>query len=470
MKMKYALCLFFFLLFAGHLAGQLTVRVTNIPSNTPPDDDIYIAGNFNGWEAGDSAYILENLGGELFEISLSLPPSNLQFKFTRGSWETVEGNADGGFLPNRTYSYSGGADTLGLQILSWEDVGGGSTAAPNVSVLSQDFFMPQLNRNRRIWLYLPPGYESSGKRYPVLYMQDGQNVFDAATAFAGEWEVDESLNRLFDEGDEGIIVVAIDNGGARRIDEYSPWAHPSYGGGEGDAYVNFIVETLKPYIDEHYRTRPEREFTGIMGSSLGGLISFYAAIERQDIFGKLGAFSTSFWFADEVYTHVASTGKEADMRIYIIAGELEGSGGGQVADMNAMYNTLLSAGFSEEEVLAISHSDGQHSEWYWAREFPAAYEWLFHPGATGVKEVSSRGKPLFRVFPNPSDTNFHLITDVSLTAAEYDALSIDGRVVQEKMPLQGNLIRLREELGAGLYFLRIYRDGKLAGVLKVVRH
>lgn len=467
--MKYWFSLVLPLLFVGAAAGQLTIRVTDIPNDTPPEDDIYIAGNFNGWDAGNSAYILENLGNEIFEITLSLPPSNLQFKFTRGSWETVEGNANGGFLPNRTYSYAGGADTLELQILSWEEINTGSTAAPNVSILSQDFFMPQLDRSRRIWLYLPPDYESSGKRYPVLYMQDGQNVFDEATAFAGEWEVDESLNQLFDEGDEGIIVVAIDNGGARRIDEYVPWVHPSYGGGEGDAYVNFIVETLKPYIDENYRTRPEREFTGIMGSSLGGLISFYAATEHQDVFGKVGAFSTSFWFADEVYTHVANTGKEAGMRIYMIAGELEGSGGGQVTDMNAMYSTLLSAGFSEEEVLAIAHSDGEHSEWYWAREFPDAYEWLFRSGTTGVKEASGRGKPLLRAFPNPSDTNFYLITTASLIAAEYEALSIDGRVVQERKPLEGDLIRLRENLGAGLYFLRIYSDGKLAGVLKLVR-
>lgn len=468
MKMKYFFSLALSLLFAGAALGQLTLRVTDIPNDTPPGDDIYVAGNFNGWDPGNSAYILESQGGEVFEITLSLSPGNLQFKFTRGSWETVEGNANGGFLPNRTYNYSGGADTLELQILTWENTGGGSTAAPNVSVLSQDFFMPQLNRSRRIWLYLPPDYENSGKSYPVLYMQDGQNVFDAATSFAGEWEVDESLNQLFDQGDEGVIVVAIDNGGASRIDEYSPWENPSYGGGDGGAYVDFIVETLKPYIDENYRTKPQREFTGIMGSSLGGLISFYAAIERQDIFSKVGALSTSFWFADEVYTHVATTGKEADMRIYMIAGELEGSGGGQVEDMNAMYNTLLGAGFSEEEVVAVSHADGQHSEWYWAREFPDAYVWLYGAQTTGL-EASGRGKPLFRAFPNPSDTNIQLVTATPLPDAEYEIISSDGRLIQQKAPFDGEMIRFGARLGAGLYFLRVYSDGKLAGVLKLVR-
>lgn len=468
MKIKLNLSLLLLLLLAVAAPAQLTIRVTDIPNDTPSDEDIYIAGNFNGWDPGNAAYILENQGGEVFSLTLTLSPATLQFKFTRGSWQTVEGNANGGFLPDRTYNYTGGADTIELQILTWEDVGGGSTAAPNVSILSQNFFIPQLNRNRRVWLYLPPDYQDSEKRYPVLYMQDGQNVFDAATSFSGEWEVDESLNRLFDEGDEGVIVVGIDNGGARRIDEYSPWNNPSYGGGEGDAYVDFIVETLKPYVDANYRTKPEREFTGIMGSSLGGLISFYAGIEHQDVFSKVGAFSSSFWFADEVFTHVANTGKEADMRIYMIAGQLEGSGGGQVADMNAMYNTLLSAGFSEEEVIALSHADGQHSEWYWAREFPAAYEWLYQAGTTDVK-IQDWEKPLFRVFPNPSDTNFQVITTAALKNVQYEVLSVDGRLVRQRAPLGDGMIR-PDGLEAGVFFLRAYSEGKLIGVLKLVRH
>ena len=379
----------------------------------------------------------------------------------------MEGNAGGGFLPDRTYDYAGGLDTLELQILSWEGGVTNSTAAPNVSVIAQDFYMPQLGRTRRIWLYLPPDYENSGKNYPVLYMQDGQNVFDAATSFSGEWQVDEALNRLFEDGDEGVIVVAIDNGGVSRLDEYTPWANPTYGGGGGDAYVNFIVETLKPYVDEHYRTKSGREFTGIMGSSLGGLISLYAAIEHQDVFSKAGVFSASFWFADEVYTHVASTGKEADMRIYMIAGDLEGEGGEQVTDMNAMYNTLLSAGFSEEEVVAISHPDGQHSEWYWAREFPAAYEWLFRGSVTADK-VPDREKMKLKVFPNPSDSNFQLIIPALLVDAEFDILSSDGRNVQNRMPLKSGPIGL-EGLEPGIYFLRAFNDGKLVGVLKLMR-
>jgi predicted alpha/beta superfamily hydrolase len=444
------------LLLCSSLLAQLTLRVTAIPANTPPGDNIFVAGNFNGWNPGAAAYQLQHQGGQVYELTFTPAAGNLQFKFTRGSWPTVEGNASGGFLPNRSYNYSGGADTLVLQILSWEG-SSGSTAASNVRILSPSFYMPQLERNRRVWLYLPPDYETSGKDYPVLYLQDGQNVFDASTAFAGEWEVDESLNRLFDEGDEGIIVVAIDNGGANRINEYSPWVNPAYGGGQGAAYVDFIVETLKPHIDANYRTRPEREHTGIMGSSLGGLISLYAAIEHQEVFGKAGVFSASFWFSDQSYAHVSNTGKQAEMRIYLIAGQLEGSSGAQVADMNTMYNTLRAAGFGEEEVLATAHADGQHSEWYWAREFPAAYEWLFRSPSTSVRPGHDQ-TARFQLAPNPADTQLQLITTLPLDGLEYEIHAANGALARSRRQLGGTHISLAG-LNPGWYILTVYQQG-----------
>ncbi|MDV7392611.1 alpha/beta hydrolase-fold protein, partial [Arthrospira platensis SPKY1] len=167
-----------------------------------------------------------------------------------------EGNANGGFLPNRTFNFTGNPQTLNLSILTWEDLGGGSnsTAAANVQIMNNAFFMPQLNRSRRIWVYLPPDYNTSNKHYPVIYMKDGQNLFDQATSFSGEWQVDETLNTLFNQGDYGAIVVGIDNGGSERLNEYSPWVNAQYGGGQGNAYMAFVAETLKPHIDANFRT------------------------------------------------------------------------------------------------------------------------------------------------------------------------------------------------------------------------
>lgn len=171
-----------------------------------------------------------------------------------------------------------------------------STAADHVKIISEHFEMPQLNTTRRIWIYLPPDYQNPHKHFPVIYLHDGQNLFDAKTSYAGEWEADEALNRLSQATGKGIIAVGIDNGGDRRIAELSPFKNEKYGGGEGEKYVRFITETLKPYIDRHYRTKSNKKNTMIGGSSLGALISVYAAVAHPSTFGKVLAFSPAFWF------------------------------------------------------------------------------------------------------------------------------------------------------------------------------
>jgi metallo-beta-lactamase class B len=431
------LATFIWIAFGITALAQVTFNITSVPANTPDGAVLYAAGNFNGWEEGSPDYAFTAAADGTYTLTFEPDPGTLMFKFTRGSWATVEGNANGGFLPNRTLEYSGGQLEVDLEIASWEgDSPGSSTAADNVTVVAEDFYMPQLDRNRRIWVYLPPDYTTSTTDYPVLYMHDGQNLFDAATAAFGEWEVDESLNALFENGDDGVIVVGIDNGGAARLDEYSPWVNPSYGGGEGDAYVDFIVETLKPYIDENYRTLPGRAHTGIMGSSMGGLISLYAAIEHQDVFSKAGVFSASFWFAEACYDHVSSQGKQEDMRIYMIAGAQEGANGQQVADMMAMKQELLDAGFEESEVIAVGHPDGTHAEWYWKREFPAAYEWLFANISTGINE-DTRARDFMKgvkVFPNPGNDTVYITLPEENPGLYCKVFTAEGKLVRLIQP------------------------------------
>lgn len=171
------------------------------------------------------------------------------------------------------------------------------TAASNVQILSKTFALPQLNTTRKIWLYLPPDYATSTKNYPVLYMQDAQNLFDNNTSFSGEWQVDETLNSLFAAGDYGAIVVGIDNGGSERLNEYSPWVNTDYGGGKGEDYMDFMANTLKPYIDANYRTRPEPSMNALIGSSMGAIISTFGACEYPEAFQKVGSFSPAYWFA-----------------------------------------------------------------------------------------------------------------------------------------------------------------------------
>ena len=357
--------------------GQLTVIVQQIPSNTPPNAEIYIAGNFNNWNPGSTAYQLQREETR-YIIDLNIPSGSLQFKFTRGSWASVEGNQNGGFIPNRNYNYTGGKDTLRLNILGWEDLGGSnpSTATSSVSIITDSFYMPEFNRYRRVWIYLPPDYmENPERRYHVLYMHDGQNLFDRNTSFAGEWRVDESLDSLQKQGFDVGIVVGINNGGSHRIAEYTPWSHPTHGGGDGDKYIQFIKNTLKPYIDQNYRTKPDAINTGIMGSSLGGLISMYAGLQYPNDFTRIGAFSSSFWFSSNIYTLASDAEYRDDHRYYLIAGSNEG--GNQVADMNAMVAIKNQKGYGTDQLFSEAHQGATHSEWYWAREFPKAYKFLF---------------------------------------------------------------------------------------------
>jgi predicted alpha/beta superfamily hydrolase len=455
----------------------LTIIINEIPDNTPAADPIHIAGDFQGWNPGSATHILtKDTLLNIHHITLSPGTGDILFKFTRGSWETVESDENGNFIPNRFYSPSNG-DTIYLQILGWEDLdgsgGGQSTAAENVSIITDSFYMPEFDRYRRVWIYLPPDYETTNFDYPVLYMQDGQNVFDDLTSFVGEWEVDETLNNLHSEGDTGIIVVAIDNGQSLRIDEYTPWPHPNYGGGDGAVYVNFIVNDLKPFIDFNYRTLPDREHTGIMGSSLGGLISTYAGIEHQDIFSKVGAFSPSYWFSEEAYTHVSSIGKQADMRIYQLMGTLEGAE--NVENMFAMEDTLHTSGFGIGEVLSVEKSDGQHSEWFWAREFEAAYLWLFRNISTDTKEVGSNAKA-FRLYPNPVKDQFNLEFYIK-KAAEVRIEIVDSSGLFKKLIYSNTLqkgnhqlsLNLRKwQLTPGIYFCRIFNGEELTALKFVI--
>ncbi len=457
--------LFLFFLFTANLFAQLTIKVTAIPSSTPANSPIHIAGSFQGWDPADPNSILADIGGGQYQITINPPIGIVKYKFTRGSWATVEGNSSGGFLPDREFNYTGGAVTTEVAIAGWEDVSQGSTAAPNVHLLDADFFMPQLNRNRRIMIYLPPDYGTTQKRYPVLYMHDGQNLFDNATSFSGEWGVDESLNDLHAQGDYGCIVVGIDNGGALRIDELAPWFNTDYNeGGEGKQYVDFIVETLKPYVDANYRTFSGRNYTAIMGSSLGGLISQYAVMQHQTVFSKAGIFSPAFWFNDpEIFNHSANTPKSASMRIYQYAGQQEGNGS-VVADVEQMEDVLLGNGFGVGELYKSFNPDGEHNEFYWREEFPAAYKWLF--AGLNYSSTDNTGLQAFRVYPNPVDSVLYLENLPDQPKLSYRIVAMNGRTAQ-KGKLNGKGI-LVDKLPAGTYVLNISSNRRQIASTKVV--
>jgi predicted alpha/beta superfamily hydrolase len=418
----------FFLTLMHSMRAQVTFHITQWPNYTPPADTLYIAGTFNGWNPGSAIHRLTRQPDSSWMITLPPSASSIQFKFTRGNWAKVEGNATGTQRPNRNHTF-GSADTVRITIESWEDLhqgggGGGSTANAQVIVLTDSFYIPQLQRHRRIWMYLPVDYNTAlSKRYPVFYMHDGQNLFDASTAFAGEWEVDEHISRLFGQGDDGAIVVGISNGGAQRINEYSPWINPQYGGGQGEDYMNFIVQTLKPYIDSHYRTDSSRASTGLWGSSMGGLISQFGVMRHQEVFGMAGVFSPSLWFSSQVFAQIPLEGRRQPTRFYLLAGALESSS--LVAQTQQLAQSLRSVGFDSTDIAVRIRSDGQHSEWFWRREFPEAYRWLLRRLPTSVATIA---KPDLRWYPNPTARHTRLLGLEEFEETELRIVDACGRL------------------------------------------
>jgi predicted alpha/beta superfamily hydrolase len=214
---------------------------------------------------------------------------------------------------------------------------------------------------RRLWVYLPPSYEDTDRTYPVLFAQDGQNLFDDDTSYAGEWRFDETMEELAREGIEAI-VVGIANSGEARMTEYSPFV----GGGEG--YLDFLVDRVRPLVAGSFRIATEPERTGVIGSSAGGTISLYAIVERPDVFGLAGVLSPALWWLGErMFEHVAS--RDVRGRIYLDCGGHERG----AADMERMADLLRT---TPAELHVVLDPDGAHDEGAWARRLPGALRYL----------------------------------------------------------------------------------------------
>ena len=243
-----------------------------------------------------------------------------------------------------------------------------STASAQVSTFTID--APQLTGPKKIWMYLPKDYGTSNKRYPVIYMHDAQNLFDAKTSYVGEWNVDETLDSLHAKA----IVVGIEHGNEKRMDELTPYKNEKYGGGKADAYLDFIVNTLKPEIDKKYRTKTSAKNTTIMGSSLGGLVSFYAILKYPDTFGKAGVFSPSFWFSKDIYV-LAEQMPQINAKIYFLCGDDEDEN--MVADMKRMEAIVdQKSGNRNKRTAETIIKGGKHNEKLWRENFAKAYLWL----------------------------------------------------------------------------------------------
>ncbi len=248
----------------------------------------------------------------------------------------------------------------------------------------RSFHSRHLEHDHDLIVYLPPDYGKSGRRYPVLYLQDGQNLFDSTTAFGGQdWGADETAYTLVRESQiEPLILVGVYNAGYARVDEYTATRDRRSGhGGKAAQYASMLVEDLKPFIDAVYDTLPDRMHTGIAGSSLGGLVSLAVGLWYADIFGKLGIMSPSVWWD---HRSILRTVRRAEVseplaRVWLDTGTEEG-GHPQTTTANArlLREALIRKGWREGENLAYLEAVGAgHHERAWGERMGPMLRFLF---------------------------------------------------------------------------------------------
>ena len=246
--------------------------------------------------------------------------------------------------------------------------------------IHDDFPSLHLGRSRRILVYLPPNYERAKSwAYPVLYLQDGQNVFDGNTSFipGQEWEVDESAEALIRcRSIRPLIIVAIYNAGEFRIDEYTHAPHQGRGG-QADLYGRFLVEELMPFIEANYRVRTEPRNVGIGGSSLGGLVALYLGMKHLDRFGKLAVMSPAVWWGDRaILDSIPPTFRTPRPRIWLDIGT--GEGHRTVEDTRLLHQSLVEKGWRDGvDVKYVEEPGAGHTESAWASRVPEMLRFLF---------------------------------------------------------------------------------------------
>ncbi len=370
----------------SHAQHTVTIEVTGRP-DLHENEPFFLTGSFQRWQPAEEKWQMkpDENGRYVMKVPGIKPDFLLEFKFTRGSWKTLESTADGRLESPRTATIRSDT-TIRCVIEAWRDDFPPSTASPQVTLLSDSFYMPQLERYRRIWIYLPKDYATSGKRYPVLYMQDGQDLFDEATSEGRigplEWNVDETV----DKADRPCIVVAVDHHSdkAGRIKEYYLEGNQDYPEVEGGRYLSFLINTLKPYIDSNYRTIPDSRHTALAGSSMGGLFTLYSGLRRPDVFGILGVLSPSIWLDyGNIYKEIDRIGKPSEVsrqRYFFYAGGNESrlkpdSSFVRMHDDVSEAMAALKKKVSPEMQVRVNPA-GRHGAVYWRMIFPELYTWI----------------------------------------------------------------------------------------------
>jgi predicted alpha/beta superfamily hydrolase len=369
-----------------------------VPPDTPADAEVWLAGNhaaLNEWKP--AGVKLTRTPDGRYTTEFKLPEGTvLEYKVTRGSWATVEKGFEGNELPNRTVTIGERPKSVTVTVARWADQTGPTvrrTLTGNIRYIREvaSRFLP---RKRDLIVWLPPGYdENPRRRYPVLYMHDGQNLMDAATAHSGEWQVDETAEQLVLAGQvEPLIIVGIYN----TEDRFAEYTHvkdtgefANLGGGNADAYARFLVEELKPMIDRTFRTRTGPQDTGLAGSSLGGLVTLHVGLKHPQIFRRLGVVSPSvFWGNKDIVERVKALKRKPPLKVWVDIGTEESKGSQEtVEDTRLLRDALVAEGWVVgKDLQYLEVAGAAHTESAWADRFDDILKYLYPaPGFTPAR-------------------------------------------------------------------------------------
>lgn len=382
------------------------IVVTDKTKKASRESPIHMPSSHNGWNPQDQGMKLEPQSDMKWRIEWAKPKldSRIAFKFARGSWEQVETTADFKDIDNRMLPMvdvsklaPGEKPIIELEIEQWRDNAPGQTKtdAANkyrpISVSAGTIKRvevtggAQASMVRDLLVWLPPGYdapENATRSYPVLYMQDGQNLFEKIPGIPAEWQADETAAKLIAEGKiEPLIIVGIPHAGAGRISEYSPIALVDGNAPRGAAYLSFLTSEVMPRVERAFRVKTGPQNTAIGGSSLGGLIALDAGASSPGVFGKVLAESPSITLSNRAgFRHLASK-PTWPARIYLGMGGSETGNAGDnqamVAGAEALGELARGKGVKSDAMLINVDRDAKHDEAAWAKRFPQALMFLF---------------------------------------------------------------------------------------------
>ena len=379
--------------FVANAQTQKLVRVNfdvSAPKDTPADQVLYLSGSAPTMGSWDAAGMPLQRGddGKYHGSAEMMSGVEYGFKVTRGTWGTVETNDKGEELGDHTVNAADAAN-VDVSVSNWRD--GGKTVPNKVTMtgdirLHKKFHSDLLGNDRTLIVYLPPDYDANtDQRYPVLYMQDGQNLFDAATSYAGiEWRMDETAQaQITSKTIAPMIIVGIYNGLQQRTDEFTPPSMGDPSKARGDLYAKFVVGEVKPFIDKTYRTQPDKGHTGIGGGSMGGLIALHTAKQSPQTFGQLSLFSPWLRIGEKklIDSDLADGAFLKGTRVYIDMGSAGGAnypGKDPIADAKEFEKLLQSAGLKTDADYKYTEVAGlEHEEAAFATRVEPMLTWLY---------------------------------------------------------------------------------------------